>query len=106
MMGGDAGSTVSRNWVSARSSMRAPFKEMLPVRRGELILMRGVAAIAASRATMVVAEAGCFAAGALADGVGVLACGVLLPGVACGVGFASSAWVCCRARCFSICGTL
>src|ERR1043166_7434143 len=105
MIGGDDGSTVSRNWVSARSSMRAPFNEMLPVRRGVLILMRGEAAIAVSRATTWVAEAGWFAVGALAGGVGVLACGVV-PGVACGAGFASSAWVCCRARCRSICGTL
>src|SRR4029078_13052005 len=31
---------------------------------------------------------------------------VVLPGVACGVGLASSAWVWLCARCFSICGTL
>ena len=37
--------------TSARSSMRAPFSEMLPVTRGVSILMRGVAAIAASRLT-------------------------------------------------------
>ena len=46
------GSTVSRYWVSATSSMRAPFSEMLPVMRGVSILMRGAAAIAASRLTM------------------------------------------------------
>ena len=34
-----------------RSSMRAPFSEMLPVTRGVSILMRGAAAIAASRLT-------------------------------------------------------
>src|SRR3954453_17785660 len=106
MIGGEAGLTVSRNWISARSSIRAPFREMLPLSRGVLILMRGVAAIAVSRETTVDAEAGCFAAGAVADGVGVLACGVALPGVACGDGLASSAWVCCRTRCRSICGTL
>ena len=55
---GDLGSTVSRNWISARSSMRAPFSEMLPVTRGVSILMRGVAAIATSRVTTGGAEAG------------------------------------------------
>ena len=48
---GEAGSTVSRNCTSDRSSMRAPFSEMLPVRRGVSILTRGVDAMAASRLT-------------------------------------------------------
>jgi hypothetical protein len=58
MIGGEAGLTVSRNWTSARSSIRAPFREMLPLTRGVLILMRGLAAMAVSRATIVAAEAG------------------------------------------------
>jgi len=52
MIGGDFGSTVSRYCTSARSSMRAPFKAMLPVKRGVSILTRGEAAIAASRLTV------------------------------------------------------
>ena len=55
---GEAGSTVSRNCTSDRSSMRAPFSEMLPVRRGVSILTRGAAAIAVSRLTTGAAEAG------------------------------------------------
>ena len=38
---GEVGSTVSRNFTSDRSSMRAPFSEMLPVTRGVSILTRG-----------------------------------------------------------------
>src|SRR5206468_7173044 len=108
---GDFGSTVSRYWLSATSSMRAPLSEMLPEIFGLSILMRGVAAIAASRdITTVEADV----AGVLDDGA-VFGCGVgLLPGVApgvagvagCVVGFCSSACFWVSARCFSICGTL
>jgi hypothetical protein len=56
-IGGELGSTVSRNWISERSSMRAPFKEMLPESRGVSILTRDVAPMAASRLTGAV-EAG------------------------------------------------
>ena len=48
---------MSRNLTSDRSSMRAPFSEMLPVRLGVSILTRGFAAIAASRLTMGALEA-------------------------------------------------
>ena len=84
--------------------MRAPFSAMLPETRGVSILMRGVAAIAASRLTTGAAAPG-WLAGVVADGVepGV---GVVEPGVACGDGLASSAWVWVCARCRSICGTL
>ena len=87
--------------------MRAPFSEMLPVRRGVSILTRGVAAIAASRLTIAARLAGrrgrCRRRAGLRRGAALPAWS---PGVACGEGLASSAcvWVC--ARCFSICGTL
>ena len=83
--------------------MRAPFSEMLPIRLGLSILTRGVAAIAASRLTMAAAPPPAVLAGALAEGA---APGVVEPGVVCGVGLVSSAWVWVCARCFSICGTL
>ena len=84
--------------------MRAPFSAMLPERRGLSIRMRGLASRAASRLITGAADAGWVVA--VPAGAGTEpACGVV-PGVACGVGFCSSAcrWV--SARCFSICGTL
>ena len=106
---GDFGSTVSRNFSSDRSSMRAPFSAMLPETRGVSILMRGEAAIAASRLTTGAAAPG-WPAGVVADGAepgcGVVDPGVVDPGAVCGDGLLSSAWVWVCARCRSICGTL
>ena len=106
-MAGDFGSTVSRNWFSATSSMRPPFSEMLPETRGVSILMRGAAAMAASRLTMV-AAAGCWLAGAAPGAGGLVVAGGELAGAApgCGVGLANWLWICCCARCRSICGML
>ena len=88
--------------------MRAPFSEMLPETRGVSILMRGVAAIAASR-LMTGAAAPGWPAGVVADGAepgaGVEP-GVVEPGAVCGDGLASSVWAWVCARCRSICGTL
>ena len=85
--------------------MRAPFSEMLPVRRGVSILTRGAEAMAVSRSTTGAVEAGCVIAGELAEGVGAAPpCGVVLS--PCGVCFAISAWIWLCARCFSICGML
>ena len=87
--------------------MRAPFSEMLPVTRGVSILMRDVAAIAASRLTTGAAAAGW--PGVVADGVAEPGCGVVEPGVAEPAGvddLASSVWAWVCARCRSICGTL
>jgi hypothetical protein len=67
--------------------------------------MRGLAATAASRLMTGAAEAGWVVAGVLGADAEP-ACGAVLPGVACGAGFASSACFWLSARCFSICGTL
>ena len=55
---GESGSTVSRNCTSDRSSIRAPFSEMLPLTRGVSILTRGAAAMAVSRSTAGAVETG------------------------------------------------
>ena len=69
---------MSRNFTSAKSSIRAPFSEMLPVRLGVSILTRGVAAIAVSRLTTGAAAAAGEAAGALEAGAGgALVCGAV-----------------------------
>src|ERR1700722_13918754 len=88
--------------------MRAPFSEILPIRRGVSILTRGAAAIAASRLTAGAAVAGWVIAGALADGVGAApVCGVaVVVPLPFGVGFTNSLWICSAARRFSICGML
>src|SRR5204862_7314476 len=112
MMAGDFGSTVSRYCVSATSSMRAPFSEMVPEIFGLSILMRGAAAIAASRdiTTVEAGVAGVVAVGGVVLAGGGVLSGVVLPGVgpgaACCVGFCNSACFCASVRCFSICGTL
>ena len=105
---GDFGSTVSRNFSSDRSSTRAPFRAMLPDSRGVSILMRGEAAIAASRLTGCAAPgwlAGVVAEGA-APGCGVADPGAVDPGAVCGDDLLRSAWVWVCARCRSICGIL
>src|SRR3954463_12673069 len=103
-MAGEFGSTVSRNLVSAMSSRRAPFSEMLPLMRGVSILMRGEAATAASRLTIGAVEF-CGLTGAAFGGVVVPACGVAEPGaeLGCAVGLASWLCVAVSAFCFSIC---
>ncbi|MHC2567352.1 hypothetical protein ACVIVD_009390 [Bradyrhizobium liaoningense] len=87
MIGGDFGSTVSRNCTSAMSSIRPPFSEMLPAMRGVSIFTRGLAAMAASRATTGWA---CWPAPGVAGWVTLPGCGAV-PGVAeavgCGVDF-------------------
>jgi len=85
MIGGEAGSTVSRNWISARSSIRAPFSEMLPLRRGRADLDAGAGGIAVSRATIVAAEAADLPQAHWPIGVGVFLRVVLRR--PCGVGF-------------------
>src|SRR3954453_16522448 len=99
--------------------MRAPFSAMLPETRGVSILMRGEAAIAASRLTTGAAAPG-WPAGVAGDGVapgwggadpgvvdpGVADPGVVDPGAVCGDGLLSSAWLWVCARCRSICGML
>ena len=84
--------------------MRAPFSAMLPETRGVSILMRGEAAIAASRLTTGAGAPG-WPVGVVADGAEP-GCGVVDPGAVCGDGLLSSAWVWVCARCRSICGML
>ncbi len=86
--------------------MRAPFSAMLPETRGVSILTRGEAAIAVSRLTTGAAAPGWPAGVAAAPGCGVVDPGAVDPGVVCGAGLASSAWLWVCARCRSICGML
>src|SRR4029450_11605246 len=102
---GDFGSTVSRNFSSDRSSMRAPFSAMLPETRGVSILIRGGAAIAVSRLTTGGGAPGGGGGGGgegAGPGCGVVDPGVVDPGAVCDDGLLSSAWVWVCARCRSI----
>src|SRR5262245_41286817 len=79
-IGGDLGSTVSRYWVSDRSSMRPPLRATDPDRRGVWIGTRGDCASASSRVS------GLAAGSAGVDGApgtgGVP--GAVVPGTVCG----------------------
>src|SRR5215470_2966919 len=106
MLGGEVGSTVSRNLTSARSSIRAPFSLMLPMTLGVSILTRGDSPIATSRLT----TGATVAAGACGVGALLPGCGAVLDGEVVSVGFCGDfcnwACACCCARCRSVCGTL
>ena len=102
-IGGDLGSTVSRNLSSARSSMRPPLSAIEPCRLSVAIDTRGEPANAAARVT------GAAAAGAFVwpGTCGVPFCaGAVLPGPVGGVG--TVCFCCCACSCscraFS-CGT-
>src|SRR5262249_45802066 len=79
-IGGDFGSTVSRYWVSERSSMRPPLSAIEPDRRGVWTDTRGDCASASPRVSCLAGSTGRPGAGGVPD-PGVPGAGVPDPGV-------------------------
>src|SRR5215510_10816948 len=83
-IGGDFGSTVSRYWVSDRSSMRPPLSAIEPDSRDVWMGTRGDCASASSRVSGLAASVGAGAPGAGGVPGAGGAPGTVVPGVLCG----------------------